>query len=134
MTTLVDTIIAELVTEWNDELISDGEEGFKDPPTFYNSKNESRRHNGPEAIGIRTEDSKETVASLSGQNVIISTPFKFIIDSDDEDDRDSFVGEVKRIIRAKSISGGWWEINGKFNNDKKRGSGGFLKGKETRFE
>ena len=135
MTTLVDQIITELATEWNANLISDGEGGFKTPPTFYNSKSESRRHNGPEAIGIRTEDSIEDIAVLSHASFIIDTPFRVTIDSDLEADRDSFIGEVKRIIRAKSISGGWWEIGTKFNDDKKRGNAsGFLRGKEERFE
>lgn len=133
MSTLVDQIIAELTAQWTAANTS------TKTPVFINLKDQDREFSGRgnasgegEVVGILTLEAREEPIIVS--NHIIHTPFTITVDSDTESIRDQYLVEIKRIIRAKSISGGWWEITGKFTDDKIRDSSGILEGFEERFE
>ncbi len=135
MSTLVNQIIAEFVAEWIAANTS------TKTPTFINLKDEDRDFAAQgnasgegEVVGIGVGENSEVPASLTGNSHIITTPFTITADSDTESIRDEYLVEIKRIIRAKTISGGHWEIGNKFNDDKIRDSSGILKGSELRFE
>ena len=135
MTTLVDQIIAELTNKW-----TPGNTNSK-TPVFINLKDEDRIFSAKgnasgegEVVGVDVGEADEEIATITRGSYIIITPFTIIADSDSESDRDLYLTEIKRIIRAKSITAGHWEIKRKFNDDLIRGSSGELEGEEMRFE
>lgn len=134
MATLADTILSELSTKW-----TPGNTNSK-TPVFINDKDEDRifaaqgnASGEGEVVALIVGEGDEERASLNGANHIITTPFTITADSDVESDRDLYLTEIKRIIRAKSISGGWWEIKNNFDDDKIRDSSGILKGEQVAF-
>ena len=135
MTTLVDQIIAELTAEWTAANTS------TKTPVFINLKDQDREFSGRgnasgegEVVGISTGDAVEEVATITRGSYIITTPFTITADSDTESIRDQYLVEIKRIIRAKSITSGHWEITRNFPDDNIRDSSGILSGEEVRFE
>jgi hypothetical protein len=126
MTTLVDTIIAEIIAQWSNP-------SGVTIMSVINLKDESREANLPENIGVETFIEKEPVAVLSGANFIRDTPFRIVIDSDTEATRDIMVTEVKSIIRSKVISGGWWQILSNLEDENMRDYHAILRGKEVKW-
>lgn len=134
MPTLTDTIKTELTNGWTAGNCSGS------TPVFINLKDEDREQSAKgnasgegEVVGIRTGEEKEVPADLARSMYIRNTPFTIIADSDTESIRDQYITEIKRIIRAKSIAGGHWEIGRGFEDDKIRDSSGIMNGNEMKF-
>lgn len=51
-------------------------------------------------------------SAINGSLQPRQTPFSIEVIAASSSDRDKFIGEFRRIINAKTISGGWWHTEG----------------------
>ena len=100
---LADDIITELGTSWNTGVIA--------KPTLlamHDRKEDRRTGFGYVYSGHEAFEQDVLGNDQFGQS---TTPFEIFIVAETEANYDKYKSEVKRIILAKSVTGGWWEIS-----------------------
>lgn len=100
--TLADDIISELNTSWNSGTIT--------KPTMYNG--EQKQPNKSVPLLWIMDGKADSEPKAMNQAALISTPFNIKGKASSDANALATMNEIKRIIKAKSITGGWWEIVG----------------------
>lgn len=117
--TLAADIITELTNEW----------GITPIPDFLNKKYLGMGENDEQVL-VDTKDPTERPYSVGASPLYrIETNFTLEVEGYVvEAQRDAAIVEIKRIIRAKVISSGWWEILGAPEDDGDNTHGSRMKG------
>ena len=107
--TLADDIITELLASWSVAVIA--------KPTL-NEKAEKADDKSP-GIGWVWSGQEDKNSEILGTGAFGEriTPFEIYIPATTETNYDKYYSETDRIISAKSVSGGYWEITGFLKSD-----------------
>lgn len=100
---LADDIITELGSSWNTSVIA--------KPTliaWHDKINDQKTANGWVKSGTETLEPDILGNQAFGMR---STPFEILIVAETETNYDKYKSEVERIIFAKSVTAGFWEIS-----------------------
>ena len=97
-----DDIVSELDTKWNAVVIA--KPTFRDAYLVETAK-------FPNRVYIRINDGVSILPSAINQSLQPrQTTFWITIYAKDRADLELYMGEIRRIINAKTIAGGWWTI------------------------
>jgi hypothetical protein len=126
MTTLIDTILAELKAKWNDTVITTAD------VDFLNAKINTKEKALPKIV-VEEGINNLQIASLNLSANIQTTNFTIKCYHSSMSNVEKLVSETRRIIDAYSMAGGWWHVESVFFDQSDAIVIGYLTAQEKKF-